>query len=72
MYGVVTADRDSATLKKYYSLFIIVTDYSCQGHVAETEQMVVDYCNENKLKIKKGLEHLQEEFQKKLKYKYKA
>lgn len=54
------------TVKKYFRIFIVSNNETCQGKVLETEQMIVDYCNENKLKITKGLENLSEENQKKL------
>lgn len=54
------------TVKKYFRIFIVSNNETCQGKVLETEQMIVDYCNENKLKITVGLENLSEENQKKL------
>lgn len=56
------------TVKKYFRVFILSNNENCQGKVVETEEMIVDFCNENKLKITKGLENLSEENQKKLEH----
>lgn len=56
------------TVKKYFRIFIISNNENCQGKVLETEQMIINYCNENKLKITVGLENLSEENQKKLEH----
>lgn len=55
------------TIRTKNGLFIVV-DRLCNGKVLETDELVVDYCNTNKLSIKEGRESLSDEWVSKLKF----